>query len=71
MFQGKYYDKKGNAIGFFDDVLPKEVVDAIRSYFVRYGGGLSGNTYDEASSETHDNVAFIYTFGVRIYFKIK
>lgn len=60
----KYHDKLGNAIAFFDNCLPKEAVDAIRSYFVRYGGGLMGNVYDEASSETHDNVAFIYTFEV-------
>ena len=63
---GKYFDKQGNTIAFFDNVLPKEAVDAIRSYFVRYGGGLMGNTYDEASSETHDNVAFIYTFEVSV-----
>lgn len=60
----KYHDKLGNAIAFFDDCLPKEAVNAIRSHFVRYGGGLQGNVYDKASSETHDNVAFIYTYEV-------
>ena len=64
----KYHDKLGNAIAFFDNCLPKEAVDAIRSYFVRYGGGLMGNAYDEASSETHDNVAFIYTFEVCLFY---
>ncbi|XP_066910238.1 uncharacterized protein [Clytia hemisphaerica] len=58
----KTYDKHGNAIAFFDNVLPKELVDSIRSYYVRHGGGLSGNIYDQASSETHDNVQYIYQF---------
>ena len=60
----KSYDREGNVIAFFDNVLSKELVDSIRSYYVRHGGGLSGNIYDFASSETHDNVQYIYQFEV-------
>ena len=61
---GKYFDKAGNAIAFFDDILPKEMVDELRSFLTKYETGFGVNSYDVASAETNDNVALLAMFQV-------
>ena len=63
---GKYYDKHNNVVAFFDNVFPKEFVDAVRTYYTHYESALGYNSYDPGSSETHDNVNWIMQINVRM-----
>lgn len=56
---GQYFDRNNNVVAFFDDIFPKEFVDAVRTYYTHYHSGLGYNPYDPASSETHDNVNWL------------
>ena len=56
---GKYYDRDGNVIAFFDNVFPKEMVDTLRTYFTHFETKFGHNVHDPATSETHDNVEWI------------
>lgn len=56
---GTYYDRDGNVVAFFDNVFPKEMIDAVRTYFTHFEGEFGHNEYDPATSETHDNVNWI------------
>ena len=62
---GKYFDNAGNVIAFFDNILPKEMVDTLRTFLTKYEAPFGSNSYDPASSEDHDNVANLAMYKVR------
>jgi hypothetical protein len=62
------YDKKNRAIAFFDDLLPKGDLDALRLYLLHYTGAYAYQGYDESSDTEHDNVSWIAAIKVKISF---
>ena len=64
----RFNDSEGRVIAVFDDVIPKEDVDALRSYWLNYETSYLYNSYDPAKSEDHDNVNWIATVVVSIFY---
>ena len=55
----KFYDRKNRAVAVFDDVVPKDVLLALREYFFQYDSSYVYNAYDPAYDEGHDNVNWV------------
>ena len=55
----KFFDSKNRVVAVFDDVVPKEILFALRKYFFQYDSSYVYNVYDPAYSEQHDNVNWV------------
>jgi len=55
----RFYDSNNRVVAVFDDVIPKEILFALRKYFFQYDSSYVYNVYDPAYSEEHDNVNWV------------
>ena len=55
----RFYDSNNRVVAVFDDVVPKEILFALRKYFFQYDSSYVYNVYDPAYSEEHDNVNWV------------
>ena len=55
----KFYDSQNRVVAVFDDVVPKEILHALRKYFFQYDSSYVYNVYDPAYGEDHDNVNWV------------
>eukprot|EP00795_Rhopilema_esculentum_P007201 gene7201-12871_t len=62
----KFYDSQNQAVAVFDDVVPKDVLLALREYFFQYDSSYVYNAYDPAYDEGHDNVNWVAQVPARL-----
>lgn len=61
----KIHDKRGKVIAYFDGLISKGDLDAMRLYLLHYNSGFGYQGYDESSDTEHDNVSWIAGIKVR------
>ena len=54
-----FHDKENRIVAVFDNVVPKEILFALRKYFFQYDSSYVYNVYDPTYSEEHDNVNWV------------
>ena len=55
----RFYDSDNRVVAVFDDVVPKNILFALRKYFFQYDSSYVYNVYDPTYSEDHDNVNWV------------
>ncbi|XP_031560412.1 uncharacterized protein LOC116296526 [Actinia tenebrosa] len=65
----KIYDSKNHVVAYFDDLMPKGDLDALRLFLLHYNSAYAYQGYDESADTEHDNVSWIAPIKVSKFIK--
>ncbi len=55
----EFHDSHNRSITVFDDVVPKKILNALRSYFFKFDSSYVYNPHDPQHGEETDNVNWV------------